>query len=48
MRIYKFKLNGIRVDINLAQKFSFLWTRVYGMQIGNWFFGAIKGGRVDD
>lgn len=44
MQLYWHKLkDGFRVTYHLQNDYTSLWTRVHGIQIGDWFFGAVKG-----
>ena len=43
MNLYNSKFDNLKVDIHLRNKMSFIWTRITGIQIGNWFIGVIKG-----
>lgn len=47
MKLYKFnfKKNPVAVVVYLKEAHAFLWTRIYGIQIGPWFVGAIRGSR---
>lgn len=36
-------LNGLPVTVHLLTRDrTFLWTRIYGVQLGPWFIGCIK------
>jgi hypothetical protein len=44
MKIYNFSfLQGFPVTFHLVNNHKSVWTRLHGIQIGDWFFGAIKG-----
>ena len=48
MKLYRFwrdTLPLLRVVVTFpnGKRFAFDWTRIYGVQIGPWFFGAIRG-----
>lgn len=35
---------GLRVEVHLpGDPKNFRWTRVVGVRVGRWFFGAVKG-----
>jgi hypothetical protein len=34
---------GVPVTVHLETDHKFMWTRILGLQVGDWFFGAIKG-----
>lgn len=42
-RWYWFRFNGLRLTIHLLNDHELVWTRIRGVQIGNWFFGAVRG-----
>lgn len=42
-RLYWFKFLGLPVTVHLRKDHKFLWTRIYGAQIGPWFIGVIRG-----
>lgn len=37
----------LRVVVDLEETHHYDWSRIHGIQIGPWFFGAIKGVRAD-
>lgn len=44
MKFYNFRfIRGYRVTHHLLDDRTYLWNRIHGLQIGDWFFGAIKG-----
>lgn len=45
---FKFGLPGLPVELPAMPRHArrFRWTGLYGVQIGSWFFGAIKGDAV--
>ena len=48
MKVYRFwrdSLPLLRVLVTLpsGKSEAFDWTRIYGVQVGPWFFGAIRG-----
>lgn len=44
MRLYRLRLRrGVPITVHLRTVHKFLWTRIYGVQIGPWFIGAIRG-----
>ena len=48
MKFYNNKFKRLLVDLHLQSICRFNWRRIIGVQIGNWFFGAIKGGRYEE
>ncbi len=34
---------GLRITVHLEPEHHFRWTRILGVQLGPWFFGAIRG-----
>jgi len=42
-RWYWFRFLALPVTLHLQHDHRFVWTRLYGLQLGPWFFGAIKG-----
>ena len=46
MKIYQLSCESIGLPVHFffpKRKLECEWTRIYGIQIGDWFFGAIKG-----
>jgi hypothetical protein len=45
LRLYwfRFRQRLLPVTVHLENEHRFLWSRIYGVQFGPWFFGAIKG-----
>ena len=49
MRLFNLKYNhGFPVTMQLINKHVFKWDRVYGVQIGNWFIGGIRGHKIQE
>lgn len=42
IRFYGYIGRGFRVTFHLTHDHDVTWTRVIGVQIGGWFFGAVK------
>lgn len=42
-RFYWFRLLRLPVTVHLHTDHRFEWTRIYGLQVGSWFVGAIQG-----
>lgn len=41
------RYRALPVTLHLERDWRFHWFGIYGLQIGAWFIGAIKGSRVD-
>lgn len=41
--IYRFQFAGLPVTIHINPSKRFKWTHIYGIGIGPWFIGAIRG-----
>lgn len=48
MRFYNNKFKRLIVDVHLQSIYRFNWQRIVGFQVGNWFFGVIKGSRYEE
>ena len=47
MKWYWFNFRRLPVTVHLKQDRHFLWQWICGVQIGPWFFGAIRGNQVE-
>jgi hypothetical protein len=47
VRLYRHRYRALPVTLHLQRDHRFHWTWILGLQIGPWFFGAIKGSAVD-
>lgn len=43
LRIYWHAYRALPVTLHLARDHRFHWTGIYGVQLGPWFIGAIRG-----
>lgn len=43
MRFYAFKHTRFQVTFHLERDYRYRWMRIFGLGIGSWFVGAIKG-----
>lgn len=45
MKLYRVRLrmNPLFVRVWANQWFDFEWTHIFGVQVGPWFFGAVRG-----
>jgi hypothetical protein len=43
MKWYRLQFDALPVTVHLTQDHRFVWTRICGVQLGSWFFGAIRG-----
>lgn len=46
-RWYAFRFEALPVTVHLERDRHFHWQRLYGIQIGAWFIGAIRGRCID-
>jgi len=45
MRIYNMKFKSLVVDFNLKEKISLTWRGIWGLQVGDYFIGVIRGAK---
>jgi hypothetical protein len=48
MKVYRHRYTALPVTLHLERDHRFIWTWILGVQIGPWFFGAIKGSEVPE
>lgn len=46
MKWYWFQFDNLRLTLHLRRDFSLRWSGIYGLQVGSWFFGVIRGDQV--
>jgi hypothetical protein len=44
--VYWHRFQSLPVTLHLTRDRRFSWTRIYGVQVGPWFIGAIRGTEV--
>ena len=45
-KVYAYRFRALPVTFHLRTDHRFHWTHIVGVQIGAWFFGAIRGRAV--
>lgn len=48
MKMYWVRFIALPVTLHLKRDREFVWTGIFGVQIGEWFFGAISGSEREE
>lgn len=47
VRFYRFRFKCLPVTLHLGRDREFCWTVIFGLQLGSWFLGTIRGTEVE-